>query len=463
MSFNSIFFIFTFLPCILILYYVAPTTFKNYVLLFISLCFYAWGNVSTMLFLLFFILLNYYLGLRIEAGVGKHRKIRILEGIIVNVVVLAYFKYYGFFLDALFSLFPKAPSYELFPIPLGISFFVFQIIAYLIDVYKKRIKAEHNLINFALFISFFPKLIMGPIERYGNFAKQIKNHPTNFELIEKGCGKFMVGLAQKVILANTLAQVWLTCAKGNISMISAWLGILAFSLQLYFDFQGYTQMAIGLGNMFGFKLSENFNYPYLAKSISDFWRRWHMTLSSWFRDYVYIPLGGNRCPLRKQIFNILVVWGLTGLWHGANWNFIVWGLYYGGLLLLEKYVFNKRIESIHPFIRHVVTLLLIMIGWVFFASENLAVSLGYLGSLCMVRGNAFIDSTSIVILRDYGFYFIVAMIACTPIGKNIMVKMSSALKSELWYLKPIATACFFLLMIAFLMSDTYQSFLYFKF
>lgn len=463
MTFSSIYFIFTFLPVLLLIYKLTPTRFHNVLLLLGSLVFYAWGNVDYMFLLIVLIAINYGFGHYIQKGKGRVRLRRLWEAIIVNVALLAYFKYYGFLLKAFFFMFPHPPAYMLFSTPLGISFFTFSIIAYLVDVYYKRVDAETNVINFALFVSFFPKLIMGPIERYDTMRPQLLHHPQSGVLFEQGCGTFMIGLAQKLILANTMGSIWAMTQTTKVSMLAAWLGILAYTFQIYFDFQGYTQMAIGLGKMFGFRLSQNFHYPYIAISVTDFWHRWHMTLSSWFRDYVYIPMKGNRTTFNKVLRNLLVVWLLTGLWHGANWNFIFWGMYYGVIIIVEKFIVHDALQRQPTFVRWLLTFLLVMLGWVFFASSTLGDAFGYIGNMLLLRGNGVVDEKAVFILTNYGLYFVVAAIACTPLVKGVLARIHHALRRQMWYIKPIATACFFVILLSFLVSNTYQAFLYFTF
>ncbi|MGX8835270.1 MBOAT family O-acyltransferase [Amedibacillus sp. YH-ame6] len=464
MSFSSVEFIFMFLPIVLLLYICTPFKYKNVVLLISSLFFYAWGNVYHVCILFLLILLNFICAMYIEKEEGAIRKRRLLEAIILNVAILVYFKYYGFVLETVFAWIPQPPSYTLFEIPLGISFFTFSALAYLIDVYHNVVNAERNVITFALFISFFPKLIMGPIERFDIMKKQIEHHPLKVELFEQGCITFMFGLAQKLILANTMGSIWTMCySSETLSMSTAWLGVLAFTFQIYFDFQGYTQMAIGVGKMFGFHLSQNFNYPYIATSVTDFWRRWHITLSSWFKDYIYIPLGGNRTFFEKALRNLMVVWLLTGIWHGANWTFILWGLYYGIVLIIEKYILDEKLEKLPTFLRWIMTMLVVMVGWIFFASNTIGEAFGYIGNLLMVRGNGFVDTNTITILSENFLYFVVAGIACSPLLNKVYVQMKLLLKEQMWYMKPILTACFFMILLAFLISNTYQAFLYFKF
>lgn len=452
-----------FLPAVLLLYVVTPKKLKNIVLLLTSLVFYAWGSISSLCVLLVFILVNYVLAIYVDVSNGKRRKQRVIEAVVINVVFLAYYKYYGFMLESIFALIPQPPAYELFSIPLGISFFTFSAIAYIVDVYRRKISAEKNMLTFALFIAFFPKLVMGPIECYDSMKKQIVSHPIQRELFEVGCTKFLVGLAQKLILANTMGTIWILCNETQVSLASAWLGILAYAFQIYFDFQGYTQMAIGLGNMFGFHLSQNFRYPYMATSLTDFWRRWHITLSAWFKDYVYIALGGNRTTFDKLLRNLLIVWCLTGIWHGANWNFILWGLYYGVLLIIEKFILVDTLKKLPTLCRWVLTFIAILIGWVFFASNGIGDAFGYLGSMLMLRGNGVVDATTTNLLANYGVYFIICILACTPVVKQLALRFQTSFKAQMWYLKPILTLCCLCILVAFLLSNTYQAFLYFKF
>ncbi|MEG2550531.1 MAG: MBOAT family O-acyltransferase, partial [Erysipelotrichaceae bacterium] len=329
MSFNSIYFLFTFLPCAFLLYYATPKRGKNVVLVLISLYFYGWGEPKYIILLLALILINYLIGLRIDYAKGLKRKRALIEALILNLFILVYFKYYGFMLDTIFTFIPKFIQYHPLLMPLGISFFIFQIISYIFDVYNKKCDASHNLISFSLYVSFFPKLIMGPIEPYHSFEKQINHHPISAQRLDCGSKRFVIGLAQKVMLANVFASIITQMTNTSNTTIGAWLLTLTYTLQIYFDFCGYSNMAIGLANMFGFELMENFNYPYISKSISEFWRRWHISLGSFFKNYVYIPLGGNRVSKKVHIRNLMIVWLLTGLWHGASFNFIVWGIYYG--------------------------------------------------------------------------------------------------------------------------------------
>lgn len=462
MSFHTLFFIFIFLPILLFLYFLCPKRIKNTLLLIVSLFFYAWGEPFFIILLILLIVINYVLGIYVEKN--KHNGKRcLIEAIIVNLFVLIYFKYYGFFLETIFSLLQINISYKTLPMPAGISFFTFTILAYLFDIYGRKIKAERNFIHFALYISFFPKLLMGPIMRYQDIKDQMKDHPTHKKHLEKGIQLLMIGLAQKVILANTFASIWQSISFQNMSVSYAWLAILAYTLQIYFDFQGYTQMAIGLGHLFGFVLPENFHYPYMAKSVTDFWRRWHITLSLWFRDYVYIPLGGNRTTFFKHIRNIMIVWILTGLWHGASWNFVLWGLYYGIILIVEKYILKQYLEKLPKVIQHLLTMIVVMIGWVLFANTSLQGICSFLCSLFHLNGNALYDSSSLFIFKNYFIYFFIGILWCTPLFSKLSTLFSKYFKEELWFIKPILTILCWIIIITFMVSDTYQSFLYFQF
>lgn len=462
MAFHSIVFVFVFLPLLILFYYVCPKKIKNSVILLASMVFYAWGEPRYILLLIGLILLNYGLARYLDKQEAR-RKLVIKEAIILNLVVLIYFKYYGFMLDSLFSILPIRVQYEVLPMPLGISFFTFSIIAYLFDVYRKKIPAEKHLGTFALYVSFFPKLIMGPIERYDKMQKQMKHHPVNALLMEKGFQTFLLGLLQKVVIADSIAYIWQYASSNSVSIAYAWLGMIAYTLQIYFDFNGYTKMAIGLGNMFGFELSENFKYPYIATTVTDFWRRWHITLSSWFRDYVYIPLGGNRTSFAKHLRNLLIVWVLTGIWHGASWNFLFWGLYYGVVLIIEKYVLVDQLCKLPLLARRILTLFVIMFGWIFFASNDLSSAFAYIGSMFGLQHNGFIDQAFLQTIQSSWVYLVIGIVWCTPFFKVLGEKIQPIVKKDMWFIKPLLTICAWLLVIMFMVSSTYQSFLYFQF
>ena len=362
MLFSSIVFLFTFLPVILILYYLVPRRLKNALLLLCSLVFYAWGEPAYIFLMIFSIIFNYISGLDIARNLKNRRAARgsLIFNLIVNLGILGFFKYEGFLLDSLNRVLPVDIPYRELALPIGISFYTFQILSYIIDVYRQNVKAQKNFMDFALYVTMFPQLIAGPIVRYSDIEKQLHSRQESFRKFGDGAMFFIRGLAKKVLLANTIGMVFTEVTSldpGKMSVLSAWLGCAAYTFQIYFDFSGYSDMAIGLGKMFGFEFLKNFDYPYISRSITEFWRRWHISLSTWFKEYLYIPLGGNRVSTAKHIRNLLVVWFLTGLWHGAAWNFVAWGLYYGILLIMEKYFLGRFLEKLPGLLRHIYSLL----------------------------------------------------------------------------------------------------------
>lgn len=467
MTLNSIFFIFTCLPILLLAYKIGKAKYRNYVLFGFSIFFYAWGEPLYIFLLIASTIYTFMISkwLVDKNLTPKQRKHFFLQAIIVHVGILVYLKYYGFVLDTINTIFQLNMSYRTLSQPLGISFYTFMVLSYIIDVYTKKIKPEKDFLVFGVYIMFFPKLIMGPIDRYKTLRKQIVHPDLSISLFSTGVERFICGLAKKVILADTIGLLWTEISAlpiHELSVLSAWIGAFAYTLQIYFDFSGYSDMAIGLGNMFGFTLMENFNYPYIAKSITDFWRRWHISLSSWFRDYIYIPLGGNRVDKQKHIRNIIIVWLLTGLWHGASWNFIIWGLYYGCLLLLEKYVWKNFKFKLKPVFQWGITFILIMVGWIFFASNNLESALAYLKVMFCLSGNALSDVQSYWYLSTNFVLLLICILCMLPAIKNIM----SILKEKVSYGKYGAIVIYFIvfiLSIAYVLSQTYQSFLYIQF
>ncbi len=374
MLFSSNVFLFAFLPVVLLLYFICPRRLRNPVLLLWSLVFYGWGEPVYLFLMIATILLNYGFGLWIhkKQAAGEKAKLPLVLGVVANLVILGFFKYAGFFVQQLQAVVPflsgvKAPEISL---PIGISFYVFQSMSYVIDVYRNDAPVQKNPLTFGTYVTLFPQLIAGPIVRYKDVAEQMETRRENVHDFASGVQLFVLGLGKKVLLANPMGNLWnLLQAEGG--TLTAWVGILAYSLQIYFDFSGYSDMARGLGRMFGFEFLENFNYPYISASITEFWRRWHISLSTWFREYVYIPLGGNRKGLPRQILNLLIVWGLTGFWHGASWNFILWGLYYAVLLILEKLFLLKLLKKAPGIFGHLYTIFAVLLGWVLFYFENL--------------------------------------------------------------------------------------------
>ena len=457
MVFSSLYFLFLFLPVVLGLYYVCPKVLKNPLLLMASLLFYAWGEPVYVVLMVLSILLNYVLGLDIARNEGAGRKVRLGIAVALNLLALGFFKYYGFVLETLGALFGFETGATALPLPIGISFYTFQALSYIIDVYRDKVTAQKNVVSFALYITMFPQLIAGPIVQYKDIEAQMDHRPFDLSQVTAGCERFILGLAKKVLLANTLGQLATAMQNdGEVGMLGAWLGLFAYTMQIYFDFSGYSDMAIGMGAMFGFTFLENFNYPYIADSITDFWRRWHMSLSGWFRDYVYIPMGGNRVKTYRHVINLLTVWALTGLWHGASWNFVLWGLYYGILLLIEKYLLKSALSRLPRALRHICTLVVVMIGWVFFAFTDLSAAVHYLGALVGVSG---LGGEALYSLLNYGALLVIGGVCCTP----VVYKYYHRLSQKLPCLSAALAILALLLSVAFLVHDTFNPFLYFRF
>lgn len=465
MLFSSIVFLFTFLPIVLILYYVLPRQFKNPVLLLASLLFYAWGEPIYLFLMMFSILFNYISGLDIARNLGNKRAARksLVFNVVVNLCVLGFFKYEGFVLNSLNAVLPVEIPFQEVALPVGISFYTFQILSYIIDVYWGNVPVQKNLMDFALYVTMFPQLIAGPIVKYAEIDEQLHVREENWGRFGEGVMYFIRGLAKKVLLANTVGMIYTNVsgmAPEDVSVVTAWLGCLAYTFQIYFDFSGYSDMAVGLGKMFGFEFPWNFNYPYIAQSVTEFWRRWHISLSSWFREYVYIPLGGNRVPVPKHIRNLLVVWLLTGLWHGAAWNFVAWGLYYGVILIFEKYFFHRVLERLPEVLRHIYSLVLVMVGWVLFFSPSFAGALEYLKLMFGAGGHGFMDGEALYLLISNLGLWVIAIVSSTPLVYGVYERYVGRRK-------PVADvviyAGMFLLCVAYLVTETYNPFLYFRF
>ncbi len=472
MVFSSSTFLMAFLPLTLLLYYgvgVALTknvTVKNCILLLASLVFYAWGEPVYIVLMLLSILFNFAAGRVIDSALEDGRtglaKFQFVVDVIYNLAVLGFFKYADFVVDNINGLFGvHIPPLEL-PLPIGISFYTFQILSYIIDLYTGKIRVQKNLLSFALYISLFPQLIAGPIVKYKEIEEQLVGRKESWSKYSYGMTRFVVGLAKKLLLANTLGAVYSGIQAmdvGSLSALTAWTGIACYTLQIYFDFSGYSDMAIGLGSMFGFRFNENFNYPYIATSITDFWRRWHISLSSWFRDYVYIPLGGNRRKTPRVIFNLMVVWLLTGLWHGAAWNFVLWGMFYGVLLIFEKYVLGDLLPRIPTPVRWLTTMVLVMCGWVLFSAPDLTGALLYFkamfgGAAGFTDGNgAYLLSTNLAVL-------VLGAFCATPAYRHILERVDPKWVSRA---KFVAYPLLFALCVVFMVSETYNPFLYFRF
>ena len=453
MTFNNVFFIFLFLPVVLFFNFIIKNKIlKNLFLVLFSFLFYAWVNPSTLVLLILYILFNYFTGLEIDNSEGKQRTITFVIGISVQVLVLFLYKYIKL-------LFPFL-SVEL-NVPVGLSFFTFSCLSYLIDVYTKKSRAQSNLLHLSLYISFFGKISMGPIVQYNQMEKELEHHPFQIQLFCDGIKLFCIGLCKKAILADSLSIVH-TNLSASSSVLGSWLFAISYMLQIYFDFSGYSDMAIGIANMFGFHFNKNFDHPYNALSIQDFWRRWHISLSRWFRDYIYIPLGGNRVSNGKYIRNIFVVWFLTGLWHGANWTFIIWGLYFGCLLLLEKYVLKDLLEKCPRFICHIYTWILVLISWVFFMSPNLTQAFGVLGKMIGINASLY-DMNALFYLRSSVVLILIGIVFSFPVYEKLESYVLGRWKQKASIALTIVYVVVFLISISYVISNTFQSFLYFAF
>ncbi|EQK44506.1 MBOAT, membrane-bound O-acyltransferase family protein [[Clostridium] bifermentans ATCC 19299] len=468
MVFSSIVFLFTFLPITLILYYISPRKMKNIVLLLISLIFYAWGEPVYVFLMMFTTVVDYLIGLLIN----KYRRNKIkskrifIFAVLVNLGILGFFKYYGFVIENINSVFSLNIGYNQLPLPIGISFYTFQTLSYVIDVYLDKVKVQKSLISFGLYVTMFPQLVAGPIVRYTDIDYQLKHRTHSMNKFGEGVDRFIQGLSKKVLLANNIGMIFTSIQQydaSEISVLTAWLAIAAYTLQLYFDFSGYSDMAIGLGKMLGFDFIENFNYPYISKSVTEFWRRWHISLGSWFREYVYIPLGGNRCSTIFQLRNLCIVWFLTGLWHGADWNFILWGLYYGLILIIEKFLLKDILERMPSFIQHIYTMVLVMIGWTFFGIESIRKSLEYIKVMFFLNGNKIIDSTFIYYLHTNLILLIILILCSTPIVNKVFKKIIQNGRMEGVTLAVTVQFVLLFLSIAYLVNETYNPFLYFRF
>lgn len=468
MLFSSIVFLFTFLPAVMILYYLLPVRFRNVILLLASLVFYAWGEPVYLFLMLLSILFNYFSGLDIARNLQDKRaaKRSLVFNLIINLAVLGFFKYEGFVLDTLNGILLVHISYHALPLPIGISFYTFQILSYIIDVYRGNVKVQTNLPNFALYVTMFPQLIAGPIVQYADVDEQLASREISRTKFGEGSMYFIRGLAKKVLLANTSGMIFTEVsglAKDNIAVMTAWLGAFAYMFQIYFDFSGYSDMAIGLGKMFGFEFNMNFNYPYVSKSITEFWRRWHISLSSWFRDYVYIPLGGNRVSKIKHIRNLLIVWFLTGLWHGAAWNFVAWGLYYGVILIIEKYLLSPVLDRLPDVVRHIYSIVLVVIGWVLFFSSSFGQAADYIRVMFGAGAHGFADRESMYLLTSNLILWLILIFGSTPL---VHFRYEHMLRSKKWnttIINSVVYAALFIVCIAYLVTETYNPFLYFRF
>lgn len=469
MLFSSITFLFMFLPIVLAVYYIVPYKVKNIVLLLASLFFYAWGEPVYVILMVLSIIFNYFCGRDIAAYADdpQRAKRNMIFAVAVNLLLLGFFKYYGFLLDSLNAVLPVDIPYRELPLPIGISFYTFQALSYILDVYWKKAEHQKNILYFALYITMFPQLIAGPIVRYTDIEKQLRRRRMSAVKIGQGVMLFIMGLAKKVVLANATGAVFEEIAAvptGSLSVLTAWLGAVCYAFQIYYDFSGYSDMALGLGKMFGFEFRKNFDYPYVSKSVTEFWRRWHISLSSWFREYVYIPLGGNRCSVSRNIFNLMVVWALTGMWHGAAWNFIAWGVYYGVILVMEKYVWGASLDNMPAVVQHIYTGVIVLVGWVFFFSPSLGYSLRYL--FAMIGGGAgIVDAGGVFLLYTNWLLYLLAIAGASSFGSRLIRAVINKFRgfSMRMAAAVVVYIGIFLVTVSFLVTDTFNPFLYFRF
>ncbi len=459
MVFSSLVFLFLFLPFVIISNYWLPPKNRNAFLFAANLIFYAWGEPVYVLLMLLSIVLNYVFGILLDnvAPTGK-RKLILTLSIIFNLGMLCFFKYTMMFLDTL-RIIPalKNLPFVKIALPIGISFYTFQAMSYVIDVYRRDSKSTVSFIDFGAYISLFPQLIAGPIVRYSDVERQLKKRRVSFEMFSNGIKLFVVGLSKKVLLANQFGLLWDTVSQNTAQYgaIGAWIGAFSYALQIYFDFGGYSDMARGLGKMLGFDFCINFSYPYISRNITEFWRRWHISLGTWFKDYLYIPFGGNRVSKGRLVFNILLVWALTGLWHGAGWNFLAWGLYYGVILLGEKMLWGNLLKKLPKAICHVYTLFIVVIGWIFFASQSFGDAFSYIGTMFSLKW------TDITVFVPWTITFIVGILACTPLCTAILGTIK--IKRKIGFFEVILCALGFVLCLAGLITKGYNPFIYFQF
>lgn len=465
--FSSLSFLFWFLPIFLGVYFIAPKKVKNFILLIFSLIFYAWGEPIYICLMLFSTVFDYINGLLIERfGLNtKGSKVVLIIAMLGNLGLLGVFKYFDFFMGSLNNVFGLSLPFLNVALPIGISFYTFQTMSYTIDVYRGVVPAQHNIITFGSYVTMFPQLIAGPIVQYKTVERELNSRSVGLEDVYIGVRRFLIGFVKKVFLANNIGFLWseILGSYSNLSSSTLILGLICFTFQIYFDFSGYSDMAIGLGRMLGFKFLENFNYPYISKSITEFWNRWHISLSSWFKEYVYIPLGGNRKGLKRQIINISIVWLLTGFWHGASWNYVLWGIYYGILLIIEKCFLLKILKDKPSWISHLYTLFFVVIGWGIFAIEDFNILINYFENI-VINPNGFISSDIFYYLKNYILLIVICIISSVNWGKTLYEKIKESKYSKIVIvIVDILLIICFILSLAMLVSSTYNPFLYFRF
>ena len=466
MVFSSSIFLFGFLPILFIIYFISPKKLKNYVLLVFSLIFYFFGGPSYILIILGVVLIDYLFAIFIDRF--NNRKLFLILAIISNIGILFYYKYFNFVIDNINAVFDINVSVNKIVLPIGISFFIFQALSYVIDVYRGEVKVQKNPFLLLLYVSFFPQLVAGPIVRYQTIEEEITSRKVDLDDFAYGIERFILGFAKKMIIANQLGKLAdIVYGLDELSTPVVFLGVVSYMLQIYFDFSAYSDMAIGLGRVFGFHFLENFDYPYISKSITSFWRRWHISLSTWFRDYIYIPLGGNRKGVLRQILNLFIVWTLTGFWHGASWNFVLWGLYYFVFLMLEKFIFKKYLKNIPNFFKHIYTLIVVLVGWILFRSDNLSVCFRMIKYLFSFNITSIGFSEARIYLETYYVYFILGILFSIPVYPYLIKKIDGIKNKNIKFILEVMHYGFliviFIISIMFLAKSSYNPFIYFRF
>ena len=464
MVFSTPLFLFYYLTLVLLAYYVAPVRFRNFILLIASLFFYYWGEQIYTVIMLLSIVIDYTHGMIVhrckEKGNDRGAGLAVASSVIFNLAILFFFKYWDFAARSLEAIGMGVLPVLNISLPIGISFYTFQTMSYTIDVYRGDARVQKNVIHFGTFVTLFPQLIAGPLIKYKDLDEQLGSRTHSVERFASGASRFMVGLAKKLLLANNLGQLWdvfKATPVQELTFVGAWLGVIAFAFQIYFDFSGYSDMAIGLGRLFGFEFMENFNYPYISKNITEFWRRWHISLSSWFREYLYIPLGGNRCKKGRWLFNLLIVWAATGIWHGASWNYLFWGLYFFGLLILEKLVLGKWLGKLPAMCQHIYVMVLVLISWAIFALEDM-VQLGvYLQVMFGLKNAALVNGQTLYQLRNFLPMLIIAAIGSTPFAAKLWKRVEGKT------IRILVLVLGLILCTAYVVASTYNPFLYFRF
>ena len=466
MVFSSIVFLYIFLPIMLLLYFIVPSKFKNAIMILASLVFFAWGEIRYIFIMLVLAVMDFVCGKQITKYQNNKKKkiLFLMINVVVNLGILFFFKYADFIITNINNLTGLSIPLLNIPLPIGVSFNTFQSLSYIIDVYRGTVKCEKSFYNYLTYTTLFPQIIAGPIVRYETVDEELETKNISMDNFSAGMKRFIIGLGKKVLIANSVGALWNTIEVGNyseLSMLFAWIGIIAFALQIYFDFSGYSDMAIGLAQIFGMKFDENFNYPYISKSITEFWRRWHITLSSWFRDYVYIPLGGNRRGFAIQIRNILIVWFLTGAWHGASWNFILWGVYFGVILILEKLFLLKVLDKLPNIIRHIYAIVIILVSWAIFAFEDLAKVGEYIKAM-FINSNLW-DNEALYYLQNYWVLILIGAICSIPLWKKLKEKIDSKNSKGLELITTLGYVAILILSTASLVTNSFNPFLYFRF